>query len=126
MDLKDVVSEVYASAAEAHAAFHAGHHDNARKQLTAIRVGIVEYEKSWASSAGDVTKSTTNETPADVRKDTPAKAIGGGEHLAALDPVYGQEKLAAVPGGPATPGAIAAAQVAREIGQGPTNEQPTQ
>ncbi len=126
MDLKDVVSEVYASAAEAHAAFHAGHHDNARKQLTAIRVGIVEYEKSWPSPAGDVTESTTNETPADVRKDTPAKAIGGGEHLAALDPVYGQEKPAEVPGAPGAPAPTRAAQAAREIGQGPTNEQPTQ
>ena len=126
MDLKEVVSEVYASAAEAHAAFHAGHHDNARKQLTAIRVGIVEYEKSWASSAGDVTKSTTNETPADVQKDTPAKAIGGAEHLAGLAPVYDPGKQAEVPGLPAQPAAVDPAAAAREIGQGSTNEQQTQ
>lgn len=76
MDLKDVISNVYANAAEAHAAFHAGHNEKAEEYLATIENEIGQYITENPTPAGDVTKSATSEKPADEQTEKPAEVPG--------------------------------------------------
>jgi len=102
MDLKDVVQDVKYRAEEAHSAFHAGHPENAEKELYAIEKLVVEYLRMPATPAGDVTESPTSEKPNEVQTETPAE----------------------VPGAPVQPGAVNPADAARSVGTG--SAEPTQ
>ena len=104
MDLKDVVSNVYAKAAEAHAAFHAGHHDVAEQYLAGIRAQIVEYERAPEQRTEDVTESATS----------------------SLDEKAPKEKSAEVPGAPAQPAEEGPVLPASQFGVSQTDEKPTQ
>ncbi|MBA7675837.1 hypothetical protein ES703_84075 [subsurface metagenome] len=85
MDLKDVVKNAKDKAAEAHSAFHAGHHDVAEQYLAGIRAQIVEYERVPEQRTEDVTKLATTEKPAQVPKDMPAQVPGAPVQPAAVD-----------------------------------------
>ena len=72
MDLKDIIRDVYSNAAEAHAAFHAGHHEVAEKYLDKIGNDIEQYVSEKPLPAGDVTESATSESPAETAMEKPA------------------------------------------------------
>ena len=93
MDLKDVIAEAKKDMEEADRAFHAGHHDTARKYLNGIRVVIAANVELPATPAGDVTKSIPNEKLEQSSSEKPEQ----------------------VPGAAAQPGAAAPAQHARAV-----------
>ena len=103
MDLKDVIRDVYANAAEAHAAFHAGHHDTAEHYLAKIGNEIDEYVPKKPMEEGDVTKSATSETEKGKVAGAKVEDPGPAEQTAAVDP----------------------AEAAQEIGSQRTTEKPT-
>ncbi|MBA7563308.1 hypothetical protein ES708_04963 [subsurface metagenome] len=86
MDLKDVISDVYAWAGEAHSAFHAGHHDKAEECLKDIGAEIGTYLDEKPTPAGNVTESATSEKPGETLPETQAKVSGPGVQPAVIDP----------------------------------------
>ncbi len=104
MDLKDVISDVYAWAGEAHSAFHAGHHVKAEEYLAAIENEIGKYMTENPVPAGNVTESATSEKAGETLPETQAKVSGPGVQPAVIDP----------------------AAAARQIGQGQADQKPTQ
>ena len=86
MDLKDVISDVYAWAGEAHSAFHAGHHVKAEEYLAAIENEIGKYMTENPVPAGNVTESATSEKAGETLPETQAKVSGPGVQPAVIDP----------------------------------------
>lgn len=74
MDLKEMVQSVRDKADEAHSAFHAGHHDNARNYLGQIRTEIQLFLGDLEPFAGNVTESTSHESQEAHQSETPAQA----------------------------------------------------
>ncbi len=87
MDLNDVVSSVYADSAEAHAAFHAGHHDKAENYLVEIVNTAGEYLVEKGDPRLNVIRATTRETPDEVPIEKPAEVPGAPAQPVAVDPV---------------------------------------
>lgn len=86
MDLKDVVSSVYANAAEAHKAFHAGHHDTAENYLKSVMIQVGKYLGEEAPESALVAEQATSEKPAETLEETQAKVSGPGAQPAVIDP----------------------------------------
>ena len=104
MDLKDVVAKVEIEATEAVNAYNAGHHDRAENHLAKIGVMVGGYQPRFEASKADVTESATIEKPKEDAHETPAQVPAASAQPAA------------------TPGAIAAQQIA----PGPEAQKPNQ
>jgi len=70
MELKDVVSSVYANAAEAHAAFHAGHHEDSERYLMSIMLQVGKYLDEKKLTPAEVVEQVTSETVDESQKET--------------------------------------------------------
>ncbi len=86
MDLQNVVSDVFANAAEAHKAFHAGHHDTAEEYLASIENDIGQYIREHPTTSAVVAEQVTSEKPAETLEETQAKVSGPGAQPAVIDP----------------------------------------
>jgi len=71
MDLKDIVSGVYANAAEAHKAFHAGHRDTAESYLMSVMIQVGKYFDEKPPTTAEVVEQVTSETVDESQKETP-------------------------------------------------------
>ncbi|GAI71861.1 unnamed protein product [marine sediment metagenome] len=85
MDLKDVVSSVYANAAEAHKAFHAGHHDTAEEYLKEISVTLAGYWTEENRPSAVVAEQATREKQDETLAETPVEEPGAPAQPAAVD-----------------------------------------
>lgn len=79
MDLKDVVSSVYANAAEAHKAFHAGHHDTAENYLKSVMIQVEKYLGEKSPTSAEVVEQVTSEMDVESQKETPVEDPGSSE-----------------------------------------------
>jgi len=86
MDLSEVVSSVYADSAEAHSAFHAGHHDKAEEYLASIENDIGQYVRENPKPPGGVTESPTSEADAETLTETQEQVSAPGVQPAVIDP----------------------------------------
>jgi len=86
MDLKDVVSSVYANAAEAHKAFHAGHHDTAENYLKSVMIQVGKYLDEKKLTPAEVTEQANGDTPDTVLAEQPVQDPGSSVHPAVVDP----------------------------------------
>ncbi|MBA7636122.1 hypothetical protein ES703_43737 [subsurface metagenome] len=87
MDLKDVVSSVYANAAEAHKAFHAGHHDTAENYLKSVKIQVEKYLDEKPPTSAEVAEQVTSAMGDETLTETQAKVSGPGVQPAVIDPV---------------------------------------
>jgi len=85
MDLKDVVSSVYANAAEAHKAFHAGHHEDSERYLMSIMLQVGKYLDEKKLTAAEVVEQVTSETDVESQKETPVEDPGSKAIPASFD-----------------------------------------
>jgi len=82
MDLKDVVSSVYANAAEAHAAFHAGHHDTAENYLKSVKIQVEKYLDEKKLTPAEVVEQVTSSMGDEHQKETLVEDPGSSESTA--------------------------------------------
>ena len=87
MDLSEVVSSVYADSAEAHSAFHAGHHDKAENYLVEIVNTAGEYLVEKGNPRLKVIRATTSEAPDETLAETQVEDPGAPAQPVAVDPV---------------------------------------
>lgn len=104
MDLKDVVSSVYANAAEAHKAFHAGHHDTAENYLKSVKIQVDKYLDEKPPPLAEVAEQATSEMDVESQKEKPVED----------------------PGSKTTPASFAAGAAARSVGTGAAEQKPPQ
>ena len=93
MDLKDVIGEVKRDLEEADRAFHAGHHDTAKKFLNGVRLVIKANIELVDTTAGDVTESATNEKEKGKVAETKAEEPRPAAQPAAVDPAEAAQEI---------------------------------
>jgi len=82
MELKDVVKDVYANAAEAHAAFHAGHHEDSERYLMSVMLQVGKYLDEKKLTPAEVAEQVTSSMGDEHQKETLVEDPGSSESAA--------------------------------------------
>lgn len=126
MDLKDAVSSVYANAAEAHAAFHAGHRDISENYLKSIQVQVEQYFGERKPTSAEVAEQVTSETSVDEQTETPEEVPGAQVRPAAAESSVETKDLPAAPGSEKQQTVVEKAAAGRSVGTGAVEPTPPQ